>query len=56
MGKRALIGINSRRQESVFCWGEMDDKPVAFARRQRLCKVATTSFTDGLSATWTARN
>lgn len=52
---RAMIGINSWRRNSLVLHRDVDDKLVAFARRQRLCKVASTSFTDGLSATWTAK-
>lgn len=52
---RAMIGINSWRRNSLVLHRDVDDRLVAFARRQRLCKVASTSFTDGLSATWTAK-
>jgi hypothetical protein len=34
---------------------KLDDTPVAFARKQLLCKVAPTSSKDGFSATRTAK-
>ena len=50
-----LIGISRRLMNSLCLREKLDDILVAFARRQRLCKVASTSYTDGLSATRTAK-